>query len=227
MSNACPSSGWAAWPARPGLGGLHDYLLAWPQHTAALLAVELCSLTWCPTEVTVADLVASSLFGDGAVALVATGGQASGGRATRGPRVVASRSEIFPDSGHTLGWRLSTDSFRIILAAELADVVERELGGGVTAFLAEHGLTVDEVSTWMCHPGGPKIIDAAQHSLKLPDSAVEMSRRSLAEAGNMSSASVLHILEQTIDTCPPPAGSAGLMVGLGPGVSAELVLLQW
>jgi alkylresorcinol/alkylpyrone synthase len=210
-----------------GLGRLHDYLLAWPRHTAALLAVELCSLTWRPTEVTVADLVASSLFGDGAVALVATGGQALDGRAADGPRVVASRSQVFPDSTDTLGWRLASDGFRIILTAELAAVVERQLGGSVTAFLAEHGLTVDEISSWICHPGGPKVIDAVQHSLKLPDSAVEMSRRSLAEAGNMSSASVLHILEKTIDTGPPPAGSAGLMIGLGPGLSAELVLFQW
>ena len=210
-----------------GLGRLHDYLLAWPQHTAALLAVELCSLTWRPNEVTVADLVASSLFGDGAVALVAAGGRALDGRAAGGPRVVASRSQVFPDSADTLGWRLASDGFRIILTAELADVVERQMSGSVTAFLAEHGLTVDEVSSWVCHPGGPKVIDAIQQSLKLPDSAVEMSRRSLAEAGNMSSASVLHILEKTLDTCPPPAGSAGLMIGLGPGLSAELVLLQW
>ena len=210
-----------------GLGRLHDYLLAWPQHTAALLAVELCSLTWRPTDVTVADLVASSLFGDGAVALVATGGRALDGRAAVGPRVVASRSQVFPDSADTLGWRLASDGFRIILTAELADVVERQMSGSVTAFLAEHGLTVDEISSWVCHPGGPKVIDAIQQSLKLPDSAVEMSRRSLAEAGNMSSASVLHILEKTIDTRPPPAGSAGLMIGLGPGLSAELVLLQW
>ena len=121
-----------------------------------------------------ADLVASSLFGDGAVALVATGGRALGGRAA-GPRVVASRSQVFPDSADTLGWRLASDGFRIILTAELADVVERQMSGSVTAFLAEHGLTVDEVSSWVCHPGGPKVIDAIQQSLKLPDSAVEMS----------------------------------------------------
>ena len=210
-----------------GLGRLHDYLLAWPAHTAALLAVELCSLSWPVTGITTADLVVSGLFGDGAAALVATGGQASGGRATRGPRVIASHSEVYPDSGDTLGWRLGPDGFRIFLTAELADVVERELGGGVSSFLAEHGLTVDGVRSWVCHPGGPKVIDAIQHSLKLPGSAVEMSRRSLAEAGNMSSASVLHILEQVIDTCPPPAGSPGLMIGLGPGVSVELILLEW
>ena len=130
-------------------------------------------------------------------------------------------------SGDTLGWRLGADGFRIVLTAELADVVEQRLNESVTSFLAGHGLTVDDISTWMCHPGGPRVIDAVQKSLKLPDSAVEVSRRSLAEVGNMSSVSVLHILDKVISTCPPPAGSAGLMIGLGPGVSAELILMQW
>jgi alkylresorcinol/alkylpyrone synthase len=179
------------------------------------VAIELCSLSWPVTEVTTADLVVSGLFGDGAAALVAAGGQAP-----EGPRVVASRSEVYPDSGDALGWRLGSDGFRIVLTAELADVVERRLSGSVSSFLAGHGLTVAEITTWVCHPGGPKVIDAIQNSLKLPDSALELSRRSLAEVGNLSSASVLHVLEKTIGTDPPP-GSAGLMIGLGPGV-AEL-----
>ena len=114
-----------------------------------------------------------------------------------------------------------------MLTAELADVVERHLSGSVTAFLAEHELTVEEITTWVCHPGGPRVIDAIQNSLKLPDSAVEPSRRSLAEVGNLSSASVLHVLEKILGADPPPPGSTGLMIGLGPGVSVELVLLQW
>jgi alkylresorcinol/alkylpyrone synthase len=225
-----------------GLGRLHDYLLGWPRHTAALLAVELCSLCFPTSHITTADLVVSGLFGDGAAAVVASGAQtareraareraarerAAGERAARLPRVIATRSEVYPGSGGTLGWRLDSGGFRIVLTAELADVVERRLSGSVTSFLAEHGLTVDDITSWVCHPGGPRVIDAIQKSLRLPDSAVEVSRRSLAEAGNMSSVSVLHILEKTIDTCPPPPGSAGLMIGLGPGVSAELVLLQW
>jgi alkylresorcinol/alkylpyrone synthase len=209
-----------------GLSRLHDYLLAWPGHTAALLAVELCSLSWPRTEVTTADLVASGLFGDGAVALVATGGAVAARGTVAAPRVVATRSEVFPDSGDTLGWRLGVDGFRIILTADLAEVVERCLSSSVSGFLAEHGLTVDDVGSWVCHPGGPKVIDSIQQSLKLPDSAVRLSRRSLAQVGNLSSASVLHILEQTMGS-PPPARSAGLMIGLGPGVSAELVLLRW
>ncbi|HEX4091530.1 MAG TPA: 3-oxoacyl-[acyl-carrier-protein] synthase III C-terminal domain-containing protein [Trebonia sp.] len=226
-----------------GLARLHDYLLGWPRHTAALLAVELCSLSLPRSSVTTADLVASALFGDGAVALVATGTRARGrtralARPERRrppqptgvpalPRVIATRSEVYPDSGGALGWRLGPGGFRIVLTAELAEVVERRLGESVTGFLAEHGLTVDDIGTWICHPGGPKVLDAAQRALKLPATALASSRQSLAQAGNMSSASVLHILELTVAENAPATGSFGMMIGLGPGVSAELVLLRW
>jgi alkylresorcinol/alkylpyrone synthase len=226
-----------------GLARLHDYLLGWPGHTAALLAVELCSLSLPRASVTTADLVASALFGDGAVALVATGTQQPrrsrrrssrptplsqpSSAPTRLPRVLATRSEVYPDSEDALGWRLSPDGFRIVLTAELAEVVERRLSGSVTGFLAEHGLTIDDITTWICHPGGPKVLDAAQRALKLPPAALASSRRSLAQAGNMSSASVLHILELTVADDAPATGSFGMMIGLGPGVSAELILLRW
>lgn len=216
------------------LGRLHDYLLGWPGQTAALLAVELCSLNWPMSGITLADMVAAGLFGDGAVALIASGSQASpvaggapGTRSAAGPRLIASRSEVYPDSGDALGWRLSADGFRIVLTTELPVVVERGLADSVTGFLAEHDLTIDDITSWICHPGGPRVIDSVQRSLKLPDSAVAASRRSLAEVGNMSSASVLHILEMINDGERPPEGSFGLMIGLGPGVSAELVLMRW
>jgi alkylresorcinol/alkylpyrone synthase len=228
-----------------GLARLHDYLLGWPGHAAALLAVELCSLSLPGAPVTTADLVASALFGDGAVALVATGTRPRRRLRGRGartaapaappgpalparlPRVLATRSEVYPDSAAALGWRLGADGFRIVLTAELADVVQRQLGRSVTGFLAEQGLTSDDITTWICHPGGPKVLDAAQRALKLPAAALSSSRRSLAQAGNMSSASVLHILELTVADDAPAAGSFGMMIGLGPGVSAELILLRW
>ena len=226
-----------------GLARLHDYLLGWPGHAAALLAVELCSLSLPRSSVTTADLVASALFGDGAVALVARGTRARGRtrvgarperrrrprpiREPALPRVIATRSEVYPDSGGALGWRLGPDGFRIVLTAELAEVVARRLGESVTGFLAGHGLTVDDIGTWICHPGGPKVLDAAQRALKLPADALASSRRSLALAGNMSSASVLHILELTVADNAPAAGTLGMMIGLGPGVSAELLLLRW
>jgi alkylresorcinol/alkylpyrone synthase len=218
-----------------GMARMHDYLLGWPRHAAALLAVELCSLSWprpsAPrATLTTADLVASALFGDGAAALVATGSRARKGAAARAPglpKIIATRSEVYPDSGDALGWRLAPGGFRIVLTAELADVVERRLSASVTGFLAGQGLTADDIRTWICHPGGPKVLDAATRALKLPDTALATSRRSLAEAGNLSSASVLHILELTVASHPQAPGSFGLLIGLGPGVSAELVLLRW
>jgi alkylresorcinol/alkylpyrone synthase len=211
-----------------GLGRLHDYLLGWPGQTAALLAVELCSLNWPTIDINTADMAAAGLFGDGAVALIARGGQAGQGELPgSGPEVIASRSAVYPDSEDALGWRLGTDCFRIVLRTDLPAVIERGLASTVTGFLGEHDLTVDDVASWICHPGGPKVIDAVQRALKLPDSAMAASRRSLAEVGNLSSASVLHILEMISETERPPAGSPGLMIGLGPGVSAELVLLRW
>jgi alkylresorcinol/alkylpyrone synthase len=210
------------------LGRLHDYLLGWPGHTAAVLAVELCSLNWPTSGITAADMVAAGLFGDGAAAVIARGGLAvTAGGAAPGPDLIASRSAVYPDSGDALGWRLSNDCFRIVLTTELPAVVERGIADSVSGFLAEHDLAIDDIASWICHPGGPKVIDAVQRALKLPDSAVAASRRSLAEVGNMSSASVLHILEMISDSERPPAGSPGLMIGLGPGVSAELVLLRW
>ena len=208
-----------------GVARLHDYLLAWPHHTAALISVELCSLTFPTSDFTMAEIVASSLFGDGAAAVVGTGETPASGDG-RGPEVIATRSEVYPSSGDALGWRLGADSFRIVLLPELGDIVERHIGGTVTSFLAEHDLTVDDITTWMIHPGGPKVINAVRKGLKLPESAVEPSRRALAEAGNLSSVSVLHILHNTVADGVPP-GSFGLMIGLGPGVSAELVLLRW
>lgn len=205
------------------LSRVHDYLRGWPGHTAALLAVELCSLTVPAAGATTADLVASGLFGDGAAALIASGTRAPG---QPGPRVIATRGEVFPDSTDALGWRLSENGFRIVLTTDLSEVVESRLGPAITQFLAERGLTADDVGAWICHPGGPRVIDAVQRALKLPDEAVAHSREALAEAGNLSSASVLHILEKVADAGVPP-GTFGLMIGLGPGVSAELVLLRW
>ena len=215
-----------------GLARLHDYLRGWPGHVAALLAVELCTLTVPSAGVTTADMIVSGLFGDGAAALIATGSPAASdspahGGPARLPRVVATRSAVYPDSARALGWRLGDDGFRIELTTELSAVVERGLAGSVTEFLAGHGLTTDDISAWICHPGGPKVLDAARDSLKLPESALAQSRASLAADGNLSSASVLRILERVASGPAIKPGSFGMMIGLGPGVSAELILLRW
>jgi alkylresorcinol/alkylpyrone synthase len=224
-----------------GLGRLHDYLRGWPDHVAALLAVELCTLTVPSSGVTTADMVVSGLFADGAAALTATGSPAhrfpaggfpavsspAGAGSPWLPQVIATRSAVYPDSERALGWRLGDDGFRIELTTELSAVVERGLAGSVTAFLDGYGLTTDDIGTWICHPGGPKVLDATRDSLKLPESAMAESRASLAGEGNLSSVSVLRILERVVSGTTTRPESFGMIIGLGPGVSAELILLRW
>ena len=209
-----------------GVVRLHDYLLGDPDGVAVLIAVELCSLTFPAVQPTVSGLVGSAMFGDGAAAVVAVGERRAEELRPGGPDIVDSRSHLYPDSLHIMGWNIGSAGPQPVLSPDLTDVVDRYLARDVNAFLAAHGLTKDDVGAWVCHPGGPKVIDAIANSLDLRPGALELTRRSLGENGNLSSASVLHILRDTIAK-PPPGGSPGLMLAIGPGFCSELVLLRW
>jgi alkylresorcinol/alkylpyrone synthase len=207
-----------------GIARLHDYLQGWPGHVAVLLAVELCSLTFQRDDVSVANLIAVSLFGDGAAAVVAVGSQRANG--ARGPQVLAARSRLYPDSEAVMGWRIGATGFRIVLSADVPLIAERFLYKDVCGFLADHGLTLSDIAAWVCHPGGPKVIDAVQSAFDLPAQALARTRASLARIGNLSSVSVLDVLRDTLSP-PPPDGALGLMMAMGPGFCSELVLLRW
>jgi alkylresorcinol/alkylpyrone synthase len=206
-----------------GLARLHDYLEARPQGVAVLLSVELCSLTLQRNDTSTANLVAGALFGDGAAAVVAVGRE----RAATGPSVVATRSHLYPDTERMLGWDIGDDGFRIVLGSELPGMVRRHLGAEVRDFLADHDLKPLDVTGWVCHPGGPRVLEAVRDALDLPARALEATWRSLAEVGNMSSASVLHILRDTLAKDRPLPGTPGLLMAMGPGFCSELVLLRW
>ena len=212
-----------------GVGRLHDYLRGAPDDVAVLISVELCSLTFPAAKPTVSSLVATAMFGDGAAAVVAVGDrraeQDEQVRAS-GPDILDSRSRLYPESLHIMGWNVNASGLQLVLSPELTTVIERHLADDVKGFLATHGLTKDDIGAWVSHPGGPKVIDAITKSLELPPEALELTWRSLGEVGNLSSASVLHILRDTIAK-PPPSGSLGLMLAMGPGFCAELVLLRW
>jgi alkylresorcinol/alkylpyrone synthase len=208
-----------------GLARTHDYLLGRPGHVAVLLSVELCSLTFQRGDASTANLVATGLFGDGAAAVVACGPDRTG--AAPGPTVVDTRSHLYPDTGHLLGWDIKDSGFRIVLDAGVPEAVRRGLGDDVRGFLDEHGLKPKDVAAWVCHPGGPKVLDAVEDALELPPEALELTRRHLAEVGNLSSSSVFHVLRDTLAERPPPPGSPGLLLAMGPGFACELVLLRW
>jgi alkylresorcinol/alkylpyrone synthase len=205
-----------------GIARMHDYLRAFPDQVAVLLAVELCSLTLQRDDPSVANLVASSLFGDGAGAVVGMGGN----RTTTGPSVLATRSRIYPDTEDVMGWDIGSSGFKVKLSTEVATVAEKYVGDDVRNFLSDHGLTTTDISTWVCHPGGPKVIEAIENTLDLPVDAMALTRNSLRDNGNLSSVSVLDVLRANLAD-PPAPGSFGLMIAMGPAFCSELVLLRW
>ncbi len=207
-----------------GLARLHDYLRGHPGGVAVLLTVELCSLTVQRDDMSVPNLVASGLFGDGAAAVVARGGDDAGCPAAA--EVLATRSRLYPDSERTMGFDVTSGGLRIVLDAQVPAVVSHYLRDDVDAFLADHGLSRTDVEWWVCHPGGPKVIEALQGALEVPREAVRLTWDSLARIGNLSSASVLHVLEDTLRDRPPRPGSYGIVLAMGPGFCSELVLVR-
>ena len=209
-----------------GIARLHDYLRGAPDDVAVLLSVELCTLVLRPAKPSIALMVGSGLFADGAAAVVAVGDRRAAAIDARGPDILTSRSRLYPDTLGTMGWHVDASGFTLILSPDLPQLIERYVGDDVTMFLADHDLTLGEIGAWVTHPGGPKVMETITDVLGLPDDALELSWRSLSEVGNLSSASVLYVLRHTLAK-PPPSGSPGLLMAMGPGFCLEPVLLRW
>jgi alkylresorcinol/alkylpyrone synthase len=152
---------------------------------------------------------------------------AGAARRAAGPRVVATRSVFYPDSERVMGWDISERGFSIVLSAGVPEVVRRYLRRDVDSFLADCGLSLADVSSWVAHPGGPRVLEAMEVALELPPDALAVTWRSLREVGNLSSASVLLVLEETLEHRRPPPGSLGMLMAMGPGFCSELVLREW
>jgi alkylresorcinol/alkylpyrone synthase len=212
-----------------GIARLHDYLVGHPRSVAVLMSVELCSLTLQRDDNSLANLVASGLFGDGAAAVVAVGAERAhdhDGHGVVQPDVLATRSRLYPDSERTMGWDVGSTGLKIVLDSNVPTLVERYVGEDVRGFLADHGLAQDDIEWYVAHPGGPKVLEAMQEALGLEREALQVTWDSLARIGNLSSASVLHVLADTLADRPPRPGSYGLMLAMGPGFCCELVLLR-
>ena len=147
-----------------------------------------------------------------------------------GPAVVATQGRIYPDTERVMGWDIGGSGFRIVLSTGVADVIEQYVGDDVSDFLSEHDLKTTDIANWVCHPGGPKVLEALERTLDLHDGQLAVTWRSLAAIGNLSSSSVLHVLADTMYGEPaagPEPGTPALMMAMGPGFCAELVLLRW
>jgi len=221
-----------------GVARAADYVKAFPDQAAILLSVELCSLTMQQADLSIPNIISTGLFGDGAACAVVLGEDLAKERTRAqkptatsatylGPRVLATRSVFYPDTEDVMGWDISEEGFKIVLSAAVPEVARTRLAGDVDAFLDSHDLGRQDIGSWVCHPGGPKVLEALQEALALPDDALELTWNSLREVGNLSSTSVLLVLRETLVSRRPPAGTLGLMVAMGPGFCSELVLLEW
>jgi alkylresorcinol/alkylpyrone synthase len=140
--------------------------------------------------------------------------------------VLASRSAFFPQTERVMGWDVVDSGFKVVLSPEVPRVVKAHVRPAMDEFLGEYGLEVRDIARWVMHPGGPKVIDALEESLELAPEALAPTRRSLAEVGNLSSASVLCLLDEHRRDAPAP-GSYGVLMAMGPAFCAEMVLLRW
>ncbi len=200
-----------------------DYVRAFPAESAAVLSVELCSLTLQRDDLSVANLISAGLFGDGAAAVIVSGAE----RPAQGPSIVATRSIFYPGTERLMGWDISEKGFRIVLSPEVPSIVHKHLASDIDDFLAAQNLSRHDISSWILHTGGPKILEATEQALGLPETALEPSWNCLRRMGNLSSASVLAVLEEHLAQRRQPPGSHSLLAAMGPGFCSELVLLRW
>ena len=209
-----------------GIARASDYLRAFPTQVAVMLSVELCSLTLQRDDFSIPNIISSGLFGDGAAAVVLTGSRRPRGREAA-PRVIATGSVFYPDTERVMGWDIVDSGFKVVLSAKVPQVVREHVRQDVDGFLAAHGLDRSHIRHWIVHTGGPRVLQAFEETLELPPEALARSWRSLRETGNLSSAAVLFVLGELLDSGEAKRGDHGLLMSMGPGFFSELVLLQW
>lgn len=211
-----------------GISRAADYVRAFPDQIALLLSVELCSLTWQDNDQSIANLISCGLFGDGAAAVVVAGDEVElSADVQPGPRILATRSRFYRNTEYVMGWDIGDTGFTIVLSPDVPKVVIENLRGDVERFLGDHDLTLKDVGSWIFHSGGPKVLEAVESSLELPEGALALSWSSLRDVGNLSAASVLMVLADTLNGHRGVPGSYSILAAMGPGFCLELVLLQW
>ena len=147
-----------------GIARASDYVRAFPDQIALLLSVELCSLTWQDNDQSIANLISCGLFGDGAAAVIVTGDQVALPASTLppGPSILATRSTFYRNSEYVMGWDIGDTGFTIVLSPDVPKVVIQNLRGDVERFLADNNLALADISSWIFHSGGPKVLEAAR-----------------------------------------------------------------
>ncbi|MDP9146837.1 MAG: type III polyketide synthase [Acidobacteriota bacterium] len=198
-----------------------DFLKVKPDGNVLIIAVELPSLTFQRKDISQANLISSILFGDGAAAVVVSG------KPVRGPRILFSETYTFPDSLGAMGFDLRDSGFHILLAKDVPEMIGEKIAGLVDGFLERCGKKREDIKGWILHPGGARLLGNVETKLGLNSTDTQPSWDVLANVGNLSSATILFILQEWLEKRPLKAGEYAVLAAFGPGFSAEFLLLQW
>jgi len=214
-----------------GVGGIaraSEYVRAFPKHRALVVSIELCSLAYQLGNRTKSNIIAAALFADGAAACLVSGDEVPHPRNDLAqPAILGSLSTIYPNSLDVMGWRITSEGFKIVLSKDIPSIVTGLVRGNIGELLDEYGLTVPQIKHYLAHPGGAKVMDAYAAALSLTNGELQPSLDVLRNYGNMSSATVFFIMERVFCETRGRVGEYGLASALGPGFSSELVLLRW
>lgn len=204
------------------MGRASDYLQSRADGNALIISVELPSLTFQRKDISQANLISSILFGDGAAAVIV-----SRKAAAPGPRILVSETYTFPDSLGAMGFDLKDSGFHILLAKDVPEMIGEKIEGLVDGFLSRHGMTRDQIRGWILHPGGSRLLLNVEKALGLTKCNTQPSWDVLGNVGNLSSATILFILQEWLEKRPLNKGDIAFAAAFGPGFSAEFLLLQW
>jgi alkylresorcinol/alkylpyrone synthase len=212
-----------------GINRVAEYLIGHPTEAVIFFSVELCSLTLQTEDISAANIISTGLFGDGAAAVLMVGDEHK--LKDKAPlEWLSCESVFFPDTEEVMGWDVGEKGLKIILNKGVPEVTENNLPEPLHNFLKNNNKSLKDIRSFFAHPGGPKVLNAMEKVLSLPDKGLYHSWNSLAENGNMSSVSVLDITKKHIEErkeSDKPARGYGLGLAMGPAFSAEMSLLQW
>lgn len=211
-----------------GLSRAYEYVRAFPTHRALVIAVELCGLTFLRNDRSKSNIVATSLFADGAAAVLIAGEQVSMLDTIQGPKILGSMSTIFPHSLDVMGWELNDEGLKVIFSRDIPTIVNEVVYKNITDFLATQKINLQDIDHFILHPGGKKVLDAYEAALGIGTEKTHVAREIIEEYGNMSSATILFVLQRHLSKAGPiNSGDYGLLAALGPGFSSECLLVQW